>query len=79
MTILFISYWGINEGLTQSTILPHLRLLAADERVSKIILTTIERDEPAVNKELHIAKTTHVSIPSISLGLKLITKSFLEK
>lgn len=43
MNILYICYWGLNEGLTQSTVLPHLQILTASQQVNKIVLVTIER------------------------------------
>jgi glycosyltransferase involved in cell wall biosynthesis len=47
MNILFIGYWGVHEGLTVSTSLPHLKILSTFEKVKKIIFTTIERDNLA--------------------------------
>lgn len=40
--LLYISYWPYREGLTQSTILPNLKLLAESNRWDKIIFTTLE-------------------------------------
>lgn len=58
MTILFISYWGINDGLTQATVLPNVKLLASFSSIDKVILCTIERKafEPIspVDKVVHI-------------------------
>jgi len=45
MNILFISYWGIEDGLTQATVVPHVRLLSSFPEVKKIILCTIEREK----------------------------------
>lgn len=45
LNIYLISYWGINEGLTQATVLPHVQILEAENRVDKIILFTIERSD----------------------------------
>ena len=42
-SIIFISYWGFNEGLTQATVLPHLQILARSPHVGQIILVTVER------------------------------------
>jgi len=42
MNILFISYWSINDGLTQSTVLPHIKILSQFNIINKIILVTIE-------------------------------------
>lgn len=58
MNILFVSYWGIEEGLTQATVIPHVRILAEFERVSQVILCTIERGPfrplPSEKKILHV-------------------------
>ncbi|MDJ0364545.1 hypothetical protein QMK33_05225 [Hymenobacter sp. H14-R3] len=43
MRILFLGYWGLNEGLTTSTVFPHLRLLQERSDVEAIRLVTIER------------------------------------
>ena len=45
MKIVFISYWGLNDGLTASTVLPHVDVLASYEKVEDIFLCTIERDQ----------------------------------
>ncbi|GAB2958308.1 hypothetical protein GCM10027048_26550 [Hymenobacter coalescens] len=47
MRILFLSYWGLNDGLTTSTVFPHLRLLLARPDVAAIRLVTIERGAEA--------------------------------
>ncbi|MBD2721802.1 glycosyltransferase [Hymenobacter armeniacus] len=47
MRILFLSYWGLNDGLTSSTVFPHLRLLQERENVSAIRLVTVERGADA--------------------------------
>jgi len=72
MNILFISYWGINEGLSQATVLPHVRLLASFNHVSKVILCSVERDkfEPAEP----IAKVVHVPLISKRLKSVLLNK-----
>ncbi len=47
MRILFLSYWGLNDGLTTSTVFPHLRLLQERTGVSAVRLVTIERGPEA--------------------------------
>ncbi|SFQ46781.1 glycosyltransferase [Hymenobacter arizonensis] len=47
MRILFLSYWGLNDGLTTSTVFPHLRLLQERTDVTAILLVTIERGADA--------------------------------
>jgi glycosyltransferase involved in cell wall biosynthesis len=45
MNILYLGYWGYNEGLTQATILPHLKILAEMSSINQIMFCTIERAE----------------------------------
>jgi hypothetical protein len=47
MRILFLGYWGLYDGLTISTVFPHLRLLQARSDVRAIRLVTIERGQQA--------------------------------
>jgi hypothetical protein len=47
MRILFLSYWGLHDGLTTSTVFPHLRLLEERPDVTAIRLVTIERGAKA--------------------------------
>lgn len=43
MRILFLGYWGLHDGLTASTIFPHLRILQERPDVAAVRLVTIER------------------------------------
>ena len=43
MHICFVSYWGLKEGLTQATVLPHLQILAERKDVHLISFVTVER------------------------------------
>ena len=45
MKALFINYWGIQEGLTQGTSLPHLRILMAMPEVDHLWFASLERDQ----------------------------------
>ncbi|OGX81360.1 hypothetical protein BEN47_19255 [Hymenobacter lapidarius] len=47
MRILFLGYWGLNDGLTTSTVFPHLRILQERPDVEAIRLVTIERSAEA--------------------------------
>ena len=47
MRILFLGYWGLHDGLTTSTIFPHLRLLQERADVEAVRLVTIERGPQA--------------------------------
>lgn len=43
LKILFISTWGINDGLSASTTFPHLKLLESFDSVESVYYVTIER------------------------------------
>lgn len=43
MNILFLGYWGANDGLSQATINPHLEILADLSKVHRIVYVSIER------------------------------------
>jgi hypothetical protein len=47
MRILFLGYWSLHDGLTISTVFPHLRLLQERCDVEAIRLVTIERGDTA--------------------------------
>lgn len=61
MKIAFIAYWGYNQGLTQATVIPHLRILSSDSRVSEITFYTIERSKDPLLLQV-IEKVRHVPI-----------------
>lgn len=60
MRILFLSYWGLHDGLTISTVFPHLRLLQEREDVEAIRLVTIERG-PHAQDELFFSPAFEVN------------------
>ncbi|MFW5892299.1 MAG: glycosyltransferase [Bacteroidota bacterium] len=65
MRILFLSYWGINEGLTAATVFPHLEILDRFAHIEKIILVTIERNQNFAASDLP-ESTKIVHIPLLS-------------
>ena len=76
MRIFYISYWGVSEGLTVSTVFPNLKILSNDDRVDAIDFFTVERIEDANFKDKFkpIDKVTHHPIFSKNLGFFLFTK-----
>lgn len=54
MRILFLGYWSLHDGLTTSTVFPHLYLLQQRSDVEAIRLVTIERG-PAAQEALEFA------------------------
>lgn len=55
MRILYLGYWGLLDGLTTSTVFPHLRLLQERDDVEAIRLVTIERGPQARQAALTFA------------------------
>lgn len=53
MKVAFISYWGINQGLTRSTVFPHLDFLVNNDAVEQVYFFSIEREEISELPELH--------------------------
>lgn len=74
MTIAFVCYWGLKEGLTEATVLPHLRILADMPKVKHIHFFTVERSG---NKELFKAQkvTHHLLDSSRSIVNKLFDRN----
>lgn len=72
MNILFISYWGLREGLTQSTVIPNVKLLSSLPKVNKVILCTIERSE--LKERSHIENVDHIPLFSANFKNVLINK-----
>jgi hypothetical protein len=74
MRILFLSYWGVQEGLTSATVLPHLAILSENDRVEKIIFCSIERTHTPVQSVSIGKKISHVPLFSQTQGSVFITK-----
>jgi glycosyltransferase involved in cell wall biosynthesis len=74
MNILYLSYWGINEGLTQSAILPHLYLIEEFKEIKEIIFVTIERKKIEVTQPKVSGKIRHMPIHSSNLPMNSLNK-----
>jgi hypothetical protein len=72
MNIIFLSYWGIEEGLTASTVIPHLRILNDIEVVDTIFFYTIERG-PAHAEIALPQKVRHIPLKSSTKYLSKIS------
>lgn len=73
MNILFINYWGINDGLTQGASLPSIDTLNKNDKVEKIIFITIERNGK-VTWDNSFVKVTHVPFYSVSWYFSILNK-----
>ena len=79
MRILFLSYWGIHDDLTTSTVLPHLRLLQERPDVTAVRLVTIERGEevqakPVFLPDFEASKISFEPLCSKSAGNVMLNK-----
>ena len=64
MNILFLGYWGSNEGLSQSTTSPHLKILASFSQVKHIYYVSIERSKQTAYNIPKNTKITHLPFSS---------------
>ena len=70
MNLLYISYWGIEEGLTQATVIPHIKILSHYDATKKIILVTVERGGKSGTQFIS-DKTVHIPIRAGTFSLIL--------
>jgi glycosyltransferase involved in cell wall biosynthesis len=71
--IIFLSYWGIDEGLAQATVIPHVTMLARRTDVDEIILCTIERNK--IHGTWSYDKVTHAPLASKNYGNVYLNKA----
>ncbi len=63
MKLAFISYWGIDQGLTQATVIPHLAVLDRLLAVESIHFITIERTSDSIDKDHSLPdKVVHIPV-----------------
>ncbi|MBC6607171.1 glycosyltransferase [Hymenobacter sp. BT188] len=77
MRILFLSYWGLDDPLTISTVFPHLQLLQQRPDVETVLLVTIERNgmKPGFQPSFPAHKLTYAPLVSAPGRNVLITKT----
>ncbi len=77
MNLLYLSYWGFNEGLTASTVFPNLRILSSFPNVNKIIFCSIERDgQKKEYPNLDIEKMEHIPLYSKNIKINALNKFY---
>ncbi len=73
MKVLYLSYWGYNEGLTKASVIPHVKVLACLPTIEEVVLCTIERNGRA--KEIpSISKVTFVPFHSRNIPINIFNK-----
>jgi glycosyltransferase involved in cell wall biosynthesis len=77
MNILYLSYWGLEDGLTCSVIYPQIKYLNSRIDVNKIILVTIERkDSNKITLPDLGEKVIYEQIYSLNLKPNILNKIF---
>ncbi len=71
--LLYIGYWGLNDSLTESTILPHLQILAGIPQIQSITFCTIERGNETRSSTLP-EKVRHLPLRSRNYRVNLVNK-----
>jgi glycosyltransferase involved in cell wall biosynthesis len=73
--VLYLGYWGLDDGLTKATVLPHVRELAGSQRVSSLLLVTVERKARTASGGLDIAGVQHNALEASNLRPNLAARS----
>jgi glycosyltransferase involved in cell wall biosynthesis len=66
LNIIYITYWGINDGLSQSTVWPNVKILASDKRIDRIYLISFERGSytlPEIHEKVTCLPIVEHSVP----------------
>lgn len=75
MNILYIGYWGANEGLSQATINPHLVILKSFG-IDQIFYTTIERNGDQDFNLPNISGLVHIPFYTDSFNNRVVNKLY---
>jgi len=74
LNILYLGYWSAREGITHSTLFPHLQALSGFDKVKNIIFCSIERDAVSDPLPIPYPKCRHIPLLSKNLPDKFINK-----
>lgn len=76
MKILYLNYWSLNEPLTAAAIIPYLKIMQEDKRISEIHFVTFERgNENYKETIIDLTKVTHYPITPRYGNNFLLTKA----
>ena len=74
MRILFFGYWGANDGLSQSTINPHLLILCSFPNIEKVVYVSIEREMNTTFSIPDHSKIVHIPYYSKFRAVRFLNK-----
>ena len=72
MKLLYIGYWGVEDNLTVSTVIPHLKILSSFKEIDEIIFCSMEREGSA--RQLRLPKVKHIPLFSRKRRNVVLTK-----
>ncbi|PRY11559.1 glycosyltransferase involved in cell wall biosynthesis [Pontibacter ummariensis] len=73
--VLVLSYWGLEDGLTQGAVLPHVQALDEISSVQKILLVTLEREHHVVGERQLPGKVEHKPVYIKNYGPNILSKA----
>lgn len=76
MNVLFIGYWGANEGLSKATIYPHLKILCQNKHVTSVTYLSLERQNPSEFGLFSHSKLDHYPVYIEPYKLRWVNKMF---
>lgn len=76
MRLIYLSYWGINEGLTKASVIPNIKMLEKFEQIEKIDLFTIERNQLENSDGYNSVKTTNHFLISKFKNFRILNKLY---
>ena len=74
LRILYIGYWGANEGISQATINPNLKILLTFPEVEKLLYSSIERNKQNTFSIPSDEKLKHLPLKADKYPFRIINK-----
>jgi glycosyltransferase involved in cell wall biosynthesis len=76
LRLLYLGNWALNDGLTQATVLPHIRLLLHAEKLQHLVFVTIERNGqvPQTPSYLVSDKISYEPLVSRNMNLNIFNR-----
>lgn len=76
MRLLYLSYWGVDDGLTHATVYPHLEVLAASGRIEFLLFVSVERGGLGrLDPRLAALGVRHATLRARSFGPAVVARA----
>jgi glycosyltransferase involved in cell wall biosynthesis len=74
--LLYLSYWGVDDGLTHATVFPHLEVLAGSPKIETLLFVTVERGPAGrFDEGLRQRGIRHLPLPASSFGPRVLSRA----